>query len=165
MSDALEAINSVLSFEGKYFDDPTAGATNFGISLRFLKTLDPLATASTIKDLTRDDAIAIYKEHFWDANNYSRIASQTLANLLLNLSVNMGAVQAHKLLQRAIRPATGITLVADGLLGSSSMCAIDYASPPALILALKCYADCYYRSLPNADKFLAGWQNRLFSIK
>lgn len=56
----LNAVEFILEFEGGYVNHPNdpGGETNFGISKRAHPDVD-------IKNLTRDDAIAIYKREYW----------------------------------------------------------------------------------------------------
>lgn len=65
-------------WEGGYCNDPDdpGGATNYGISLRWLKSLglnqgdidrDGDIDASDIRALSKEQAAALFKEKFWDA--------------------------------------------------------------------------------------------------
>ena len=58
-----EIIEVVLHHEGGYVNDPKdpGGETNFGIAKRSHPDVD-------IKNLTKDGAKEIYKEHYWDKN-------------------------------------------------------------------------------------------------
>ena len=53
MADFKQAIAKVLKNEGGYVDNPNdlGGTTNFGISLRFLQSIDKTATKETIKNI------------------------------------------------------------------------------------------------------------------
>lgn len=94
MADFTTAVNLVLTQEGGVVDDPSdaGGVTNFGISQRAFPNIN-------VRLLTRADAIAIYKENYWQ---YDNVQSQQLANLLLSLTVNMGKAGAIRLLQRSL---------------------------------------------------------------
>lgn len=164
MSHFDRAMQTVLHHEGGYVDDPhdAGGATKYGISLRWLKTVDKNADKSIIKNLTLGTAVKLYKTHWWDRYDYDRINNEQVATKIFDLAVNMGATQAHKLAQRAVRAATGRVLVEDGILGSKSIAAINSANPDILLAALRSEAACYYRSL-NQPRFLNGWLNRAYS--
>jgi len=164
----LDAVELTLENEGGYVNHPSdpGGATNFGISLRFLKTINPEATEDTIKDLTLLEAGKIYIEHFWVANRYCKIESQEVANKVFDMCVNMGQLRANKCLQSAVRAASGAELELDGIIGRNTLREVNEASSCALLAALKVEGAWRYVALVNADisrkVFLRGWLNRVY---
>jgi lysozyme family protein len=89
-SDFQTAVALVLKHEGGYEPPGTGdpgGETNFGISKRAYPNLD-------IKNLTRDDAIAIYQRDYWTPHMASQ-DDQHLANCLLDAAVNQGSGAAE----------------------------------------------------------------------
>ncbi len=174
------AVQKVLEHEGHFSNDPDdpGGATNYGISLRFLlqseegmpahifETLDVdhdgTITAEDIQKMTVEQAKEIYKTLFWDKNDYNKINPQWIAVKVFDLCVNMGAPQAHKCLQRAVRAASSIVLEDDGVLGPKTIAAVNGVNLNMLLSALKSEAAGFYRSL-NRPKYLAGWLNRAYS--
>ena len=151
-----EAIEVVLRHEGGYVNDPNdpGGETNFGLSKRSYPNLQ-------IAALTRDQAMAIYKQDFWNPFPYENIPS-SVATKLFDLAVNMGSLQAFKLLQRAVRAVSGHPLLEDGRLGPTSLEAIRQCAEPCLLAALKSEAAGFYRGLKNPH-FEDGWLNRAYS--
>ena len=152
-----EAVEVVLKHEGGYVsrsDDP-GGETKFGICKRSYPDLD-------IKNLTREQAKEIYRRDWWDKYGYERINDDSLAIKVFDLSVNMGAKQAHKLLQRAINDMSGRLLADDGILGPRTIAAVNAIVPELVLDAFLKRAEGYYRSL-NKPQFLAGWLNRLYA--
>ena len=93
----VQAVEAVLNHEGGYVNDPDdpGGETKWGISRRSYPSLD-------ITNLTREDAIAIYYRDWWRRYKYDLIEDAAVAAKVLDLSVNMGPSQAHKILQREI---------------------------------------------------------------
>jgi lysozyme family protein len=167
------AIGPLLKHEGGFVDHPSdpGGATNWGISLRFLRGLeDPYfdvdqdgdVDADDIKALTRAGAINIYREQWWERYNYGAIEHQALANKVLDLSVNMGPHRAHTLLQQAARAATGIVLRLDGALGPNTLRQVNSALSNELLAAYRSEAAGFYRSLNKPD-FIKGWLNRAYA--
>ena len=175
------AIGPLLKHEGGFVDHPSdpGGATNWGISLRFIRSLqDPYfdvdqdgdIDADDIKALTRDEAINIYREQWWERYNYEDIEDQALANKVLDLSVNMGPHRAHVLLQQAVRSATGLVLALDGVLGPITFNAVNEGKPAIahygladeLLAAYRSEAAGFYRSLNKPD-FIKGWLNRAYA--
>lgn len=78
------AIALVLKHEGGYIDDPAdpGGETKYGISKRSYPDLD-------IKNLTPEEATAIYQRDFWTATMAAQ-SDQRLANCMLDSRVNQG---------------------------------------------------------------------------
>lgn len=178
MSAFLAALETVLRHEGGFVDAPTdpGGATNFGISLRWLRGLgdsngdgwlegdldhDGDVDADDIRKLTRDEAVALYRTQWWERYGYAQIADKAIATKVFDLAVNMGAGQAHKLLQRALR-ATGKIVQEDGVLGPETRAAVDAYAYRGLLPALRSEAAGFYRGL-NKPEFLYGWLNRAYA--
>ena len=160
MSHFDKAIETILEHEGGFVDnvDDPGGATNFGISLRYLKLQGDLdedgwldgdfdhdgdVDAEDIKWITKEDAIDFYKIHFWlpvyDEMTYP------IAEKIFDMNVNMGKRQAHKLVQRAAR-AHGTILDDDGVFGQKTMSAIGMAASP-LLYSIRCTQAGFYRAL------------------
>lgn len=163
MSDFKPALEKLLAAEGGLVDNPKdpGGITKYGISLRFLQNLNSSITPDYVKSLTVDQAGSIYKEHFWDKNNYTAISNQDVANSVFLFAVNAGASTSNKCLQRCLRAVNGTALDDDGILGFKSMVAVNSAPASSVSIAFKCFADAYYRSL-NKPEFIKGWLNRLY---
>lgn len=88
------AVAFVLDREGGYVNDPKdrGGETKYGISKRAHPALD-------IKNLTKDDAIAIYRRDYWDGLKCDDLDSQ-LAFVVFDTAVNMGKGRALALLSQ-----------------------------------------------------------------
>jgi len=182
MSTFERAIPTVLYHEGRYVDHPCdpGGATNFGISLRFLMQTgdlncdgwrdgdinqDGVINAEDIKALSEERATELYRIYFWIKNNYGEIEDQAIATKIFDLAVNMGSYSANKVAQQAVRAASGLSLATDGIMGSQTFRGINYCKPNLLMVALKSEAAGYYRSIRyNGSKdFIKGWLNRAYS--
>lgn len=177
------ALRTVLGHEGGYTNDKgdPGGPTNFGISLRFALSLgdadgdgrldldldhDGDVDAADIRLMTRDDAARVYRSQWWDRYGYGRLVLP-IATKVFDLAVNTGAVQAHKILQRAVRATGGPVLVDDGAFGPKTLAAAIDAPARDLVVGLRSEAAGFYRGLvltkPALSKFLAGWLNRAYS--
>ncbi len=178
MSSFTIAVFILLTHEGTFVDHPAdpGGATNYGISLRYLKTIGDLdgdgyqdgdldkdgdVDAEDIRQMTRDEAIHLYATQWWERYGYYRIYSQDVANKVLDLSVNTGARRAHIIVQRALR-AAGKQVREDGILGPKTLDAINTTTPRQLVIAIRAEAAAFYRSL-NQPKFIQGWLNRAYA--
>ena len=169
-----EAIPTILEHEGGYVNDPadSGGATNWGISLRFLKGLegdfdydnDGDVDADDIKALPQKSAIGIYWREFWDKYNYEEIIHQDVATKIFDLCVNMGSRSAHKCLQRALMSAGPSHLKIDGIIGPKTLWAVNQSVEQSLLSALRSEAACFYRTLiakkPQMKKYESGWMKR-----
>ena len=93
--DYKEIISQVLKHEGGYVNDPTdmGGETNFGITKRWYPDLD-------IKNLTKEDAIEIYKKDYWDRYKLDEMPTN-LQHIYFDMVVNMGARNAGKIMQKS----------------------------------------------------------------
>lgn len=91
------AAEFILKQEGGYVaNDAGKGPTNFGINSQANPGVD-------VKNLTRDDAKAIYKSKYWDAIGGDQLNEQNpaLALVAFDTAVNMGAPTAKKMLAEA----------------------------------------------------------------
>lgn len=156
-----KAIAVVLAHEGGYVNNPAdpGGETKFGISKRSYPNLD-------IKNLTRDQAVEIYRRNWWDRLRLGELQDTDVATKVFDLAVNMGAGTSVKLLQRALR-AVGRTVTADGVMGPQTIAAVNAAEPRALLAALRAEAAGHYRLLiaknPKLAVFEQGWMNRAYA--
>jgi lysozyme family protein len=172
-----DAIGPLLHHEGGFVDHPNdpGGATNYGVSLRYVAKEyglkmdidgDGDLDADDIRQMTVDQAKAIYRRDWWDRYGYGQIADQGVATRMFSFSVNMGATQAHLIAQRACR-ACGLPLVEDGIIGAKSRTTINAIPPAIYTAALRSEAAGYYRLIaalrPEFETFLTGWLNRAYA--
>jgi lysozyme family protein len=187
MADVHGAIAFVLLNEDGFVDNPndSGGATNFGLSLRFLRqipedklrkygifTAPELLSLKDIKDLTSDQAWTIYEQEFWK-ENYSKIAPQVIANHLFDMCVLHGENQAIKILQRAFWAlAYKKDLIKDdGIFGEMTLGMVNeitYDDHKNLLSCMLAERAGYMRLLcvenPKNKEFLDGWLNRCYRI-
>lgn len=155
------ALTYLLSHEGGYVNDKSdpGGETMYGISKRSYPHLD-------IKHLKMDQAKQIYHDDFWDKYGYERILSQELANKIFDMAVNLGPVNAHKVVQTACNVVLDLKIPVDGIFGKRTLGAVNdaYAIDMDLELyrAMCHYQANYYESIGH-KKFLRGWLLRAFS--
>jgi len=154
------AIAKVLEHEGGYIHDPDdpGGETHWGITKRSYPDLD-------IKRLSREDAVTIYWRDWWEKYGYGTLP-ESIGEKLLDLSVNVGASRAHKLLQQALR-ACEWPVDVDGKLGPVTRRAVATVPTFALLAALRSEAAGYYRELiarqPARAKWERGWISRAYA--
>jgi lysozyme family protein len=184
MAEFEKAIAFVLPNEGGFVDNPndSGGATNFGLSLRFLRTLPVESlrkygvfvtpedlSVENVKELTLDQARNIYKSEFWDNAPYEKIALQCVANYIFDMAVNHGEHQAIKIAQRAVWAsyATINVIKDDGIFGDETLVAIDYLQGH-ILPCLRSERAGFMRLLAvknsKDEEFLHGWLNRCYRI-
>jgi lysozyme family protein len=179
------AIPTILQQEGHYSDDKSdpGGATNFGISLRFLKTTgdidlnglvdgdidgDGNIDINDIKKMKPVDAERLYRLYWWDKYQYGKIMQQRVATKVFSLAVNMGAQAAHKVVQRATWAQYSYQSIKDdGILGNTSMGFINSANPDCMLCCIRAEAANFYRLIikknPSLIKYEKGWMNRAYA--
>ena len=176
----LKAFNNTLGHEGGYNEvkGDAGGATNFGVSLRFLEGVfsadvtvdidkDGDVDKHDIKALSKEKAQEIYYKHFWLKNKCDLISNEIIANKFFDMSVNMGLVQAAKLLQRSLNHFKLFNIVEDGKIGPKTLQAANQVHPEQLLHVMRKECECFYLRLveqkPQYKKFLKGWLNRALS--
>jgi lysozyme family protein len=169
------ALNLLLKHEGGFVNDLSdlGGATNYGISLRFLraqKIINGDIDAKDIEALTPEKAAELYKKEFWEKSEVSRIINQRISNMLFGLCVNLGKKSAIKLFQNAINAVSinkNQLLEVDGVLGDKTIKKANKIEEQQLISSYKYAASAYYRGLTlknkNLDRFIHGWLQRVNS--
>ena len=174
----LHALQETLQKEGRLSANSAdrGGVTDYGISLRFLKTLplidaditgDGHVTEADIHALTPSDVAKLYRKHFWDYYRLDEIRHPRIAVKAFDLLVNMRSVSAVKISQRALR-ACGKPVLEDGGLGSRTFAAINEIQDELrLLAAMRSEAFGLYQLIVAKDAtqagFLNGWKNRAYS--
>ena len=166
-----KAIGPLLEHEGGFNDikEDRGGATNYGISLRFLKkkgidvNLDGKIDWYDVKWMTEDQAIEYYRRYFWH-EGYDELPDR-IASKTFNFGVNAGNAVSNKILQRSVNAIEG-KLKVDGVIGPKTVAAVKKVNEGSLLfefvrLQSLFYADIVIRST-DQKKFLRGWLNRAF---
>ena len=166
-----EAVKHVLKHEGGFVHhaaDP-GGATNMGISLRFLKGVDGdlnndgVVDVHDILEMTEEQAIELYREHFW--NPAFEELQDLVASKVFDMSVNMGERRSVTILQQSVNCLRGgERVVTDGLIGPQTIEWSNRTYTPGLIQEICRQQVKFYESLvdkdPDLGVFLDGWKNR-----
>lgn len=166
------SVTSILKHEGGLSNDPgdPGGITHWGISLRYLKSIgydlnkDGSVNAEDVIGLPVKNAIAIYREHWWDQYHYSQFNQLIVVEKVFDLAVNMGGFAAHKLLQIAINRLIDKPIAVDGVLGPQTFTAANNQDGAALRQQLRDCAEHKYIEIlaehPNMEWARKGWLNR-----
>jgi len=165
-------VNFVIAREGTAYvrDYSINEESRMGITTHTYKRYYGHINSSSIKNLTKDQAVAIYKKFYWDANNLDKIAklgyTKTVATLM-DSEVNLGSSRANKMLQKIIgmpyNERNGI--IDDNTLSYIKKSDInDDSLYIKLIFARKTYYTRLVHKRPVFSKYKTGWFNRLDSI-
>ena len=181
MANFDSCLQYVLKHEGglsEHKKDP-GGITNFGISLRFLRELDPddlkrvgiftEVTEQTIRELTKDQAEKIYFSEFWVNRPFEKIQNPFIGKYLFDMAVHHGMSQTTRLAQRACCSAQKVKdyVKDDGIFGPKTIQAVNQASfmlIPALISERTGFMRQLVAVKPALEVFLEGWLIRAFDI-
>jgi lysozyme family protein len=159
-----DCLARVLREEGGYINNPRdpGGATNMGITIAELsrwRGITSRVTADDVKNLSRAEASAIYKAHYWDAIHGDDLpAGVDLA--VFDSAVNSGCHRASEWLQGA----AGCSPV-DGIIGHATLATVASRNPHELIQAVLLRRMDFDRSLPSWVVFGRGWADRVARVR
>jgi lysozyme family protein len=147
----------VFRSEGGYVNnkhDP-GGCTNLGVTIHTLKRWrKKKTTCRHIKNLTKKEAMKIYKRYYWDVIGGDRLPAG--ANyVIFDMAVNAGTKRAIKLAQRAAK------VVQDGKIGPVTIGAINRMGGIRFIKSFSRVRLAYYKRLKGWKHFGRGWRNRV----
>jgi len=150
------AVTRLFKLEGGYAQkDSTAGSVNFGITERFLDTINyPVKPI----DLTKKEAKELYRVYFWNKLKLDNIRHENLAQLIFICAVNVGTNRAIQLLQRIVGVRT------DGIIGPMTLKAVNQCSEGLLLDLFRLQMECFYMQLAKQKKYkkyLKTWLERL----
>src|SRR5208337_4441015 len=104
---------------------------------------------------------AFYHDNYWLPIKGDLIISQSIANKLFDLAVNMGINPAVKCLQKAIEICC-CNINVDGVIGNATLDAINKCNDVHNLLSeFKSEAKAHYENL-NKPEDIKGWLNRLY---
>ena len=170
MADFEVAVKLTLDFEGGYSSDPNdpGGETYKGISRRNNPDwagwviIDGYKSSPEFPRILEADTrlqsltALEFREGYWK-NLYSQIDSQSVANKIFDMGVNMGVGTAVKLLQAAL------AITQDGFFGTDTLLETNRHGDD-LLAPYKAKLVQHYENLvaanPALGKFLAGWLRR-----
>lgn len=119
-----------LGKEGGYSNDTadTGGETNWGITLAVARAF---GYQGAMRDMTRDQAVTIYRRRYWTAPRFDQVAliDGPLAARMLDCGINCGPAVPGKFLQRALNALNNggkmyPDMTADGGVGNVTLAAL-----------------------------------------
>ena len=155
----------ILRWEGGFSDHPAdrGGATNRGVTLAtFQQFYGADRTADDLRGMTDAQWLHIFREGYWNRWQADRIASQSLANILVDW---VWASGTHGI----TRPQKILGVEADGIVGERTLAALAARDPEPLFHQLKAariaFVEGIVRENPSQKVFLRGWKNRINAIE
>ncbi|MBU1040136.1 MAG: hypothetical protein KKF77_03430 [Proteobacteria bacterium] len=171
----------VQKWEGGFVDDPSdpGGATNFGVSLRWLRDIgidvdgDGDVDADDVRALSPVQALGLFRQRFWDALSLDDVPGDP-AVCIFDAAVNCGARRSVLLAQQVCNAYTGNLIAEDGVFGPGTRARIQsicygMQAEDAFATRLLASRERFYHNLvevkPELGKFLGGWKNRVNSLR
>ncbi len=147
-----DAFKAVIGEEGGYIDDAQdpGGETKFGISKRSYPDLD-------IKNLTLDDAKAIYQKNYWQPMRGDDLPPK-IAFQVFDFAVNAGVKRSVEAMQCAL------DIPDDGIVGDGTIGAAQRAGPENFALLFAVERILHYAAQPSFPKFGRGWARRAVTV-
>jgi lysozyme family protein len=156
-----EALRRVLAHEGGYSHHPSdpGGPTNFGITIHdFRKHLKRSASAADVRAMTVQQARAIYRAHYWDAQHCDALPAG-LDYAMFDYGVNSGVGRSVRVLQRLLRRAD------DGRVSEALLAAARERDSAELVRRLCDERLVFLKRLKTWPVFGAGWGRRVAEVK
>lgn len=156
-----ESLRRLLISEGGYSDHPSdpGGPTKFGITLTvYRQYVKPDATAADIKTMKAEEAEAIYRARYWDAQRCDELPAG-VDYALFDYGVNSGNGRAKKVLQRIVGVKD------DGVLGPITMAAVAARDPKDIIVEICDERLRFLRPLKTWNVFGKGWTRRVEEVR
>lgn len=164
-------VKVTLEHEGYFSDDQDdrGGATKYGISQRFLNGIRYHKKAH---ELTKEDAVELYYQHFWLKCN-CELLHPGVALMLFDFGVHSGVAGACKELQRVLSYETEINLAIDGIIGNKTIKALNTVIQKtggyeAVVQGLSTKRGLLFFNIIDTrdrqSKYFRGWFKRLWRI-
>ena len=155
----------ILRWEGGFSDHPAdrGGATNRGVTLAtFRHFYGADRTADDLRGMTDAQWLRIFREGYWNRWQADCVASQSLANLLVDW---VWASGTHGI----TRPQRILGVEADGIVGERTLAALAARDPEPLFHQLRAariaFVEDIVRENPSQKVFLRSWKNRINAIE
>jgi lysozyme family protein len=107
-----------------------------------------------IKNLTWEEAKAIYRRDFWDKIGGDRLKGAA-AFAVLDAAINSGITAATKWLQRAVGAKQ------DGVIGPATLAAIEATDPTDIALRVNGFRLQFMTELSTWPRYGKGWARRI----
>lgn len=147
--------------QGNYNSNGQNVGTQYGISARFYEQIKGFPpSVQDIKSITKSEAIALYKAHFWLKLQADKIVDQYIANTIVDHHVNTG--KGVKLAQATLNYYFNYDLATDNIIGNNTLTALNSVHPQSFVQKYNDERKKYYQAISEKDStFLNGWIKRV----
>ena len=156
------ALTRLLQHEGGYTnhpDDP-GGPTNFGITIAdYRRYAKADATADDVRAMRVDEAKAIYRKRYWDAQRCDELPAG-VDYAVFDYGVNSGIGRSGKVLRRVLHLPDDSSAVGDDVIAAARA-----ADPRALVAAVCDERLRFLQSLKTWSVFGKGWGRRVDEVR
>lgn len=157
-----EALRRLLAHEGGYTNDGAdpGGPTNIGITIAdYRRYVKADATAADVKTMRVDEAEAIYRARYWDAQRCDDLPAG-VDYAVFDYGVNSGIGRSGKVLRHELKLADDTSEVTEAAIALARA-----ADATALIPAICDERLRFLQSLKTWDVFGKGWARRVAEVK
>lgn len=161
LSNYDQCLSRVLKDEGGYTNEATdpGGPTNFGITiLDYRHYVKADASAQDVKNMKLEEAKAIYKSKYWDAQRCSDLPSG-VDYAVFDYGINSGIGRSQKVLQQLV----GVPV--DGVIGPQTIAAVSKQDPIKLINAICDERLKFLKGLSIWPTYGKGWSRRVAGVR
>jgi lysozyme family protein len=168
VSQFLPAFNYILGWEDSKHEyaivPDTGGSAISGINSKAWP--EQYAEIAKLPQADRGSAVSnFYSVYFWNPIQIGGIASQDVANRVLDMCVNGGRATGVMCLQRAVNACSGhMALETDGIIGAKTLEAVNAIEPETLLAAYRNARVAYYEAVlqanPSDEEYRADWLKR-----
>lgn len=156
------ALACLLQHEGGYTNHPAdpGGPTNFGITIAdYRKFVKPGATAGDVKAMKVEEAKAIYRAKYWDAQRCDELPAG-VDYAVFDYGVNSGLGRSGKVLRRVLKLTDNTGAVNDMVIAAARA-----ADAKALVSAICGERLRFLQSLKTWPVFGGGWGRRVAEVQ
>lgn len=157
-----DALARLLAHEGGYTNDAAdpGGPTNFGITITdYRNYVKPNATAADVRTMKLDEAKAIYRSKYWDAQRCDELPAG-VDYAVFDYGVNSGIGRSGKVLRRCLKLADTTGAVNDAVIAAAAA-----ADAKVLIVTICDERLRFLQSLKTWGTFGKGWGARVAEVK
>lgn len=157
-----ESLRRLLAHEGGYVNHPSdpGGPTNFGITLAdYRRYCKPNATAADVRSMKLDEAKAIYRAKYWNAQRCDELPAGVDYSIF-DYGVNSGVGRSGKVLRRVVGLPDSTSVVTDEVLR-----AVAKRDPKALVAAINDERLTFLKRLRTWPVFGKGWARRVAEVR
>ena len=169
MADYKHIIPFIKKAEGGWVNNPNdpGGETNVGITYKVWQTMFG-PTHNRFMTMADADWDAIFKEYYWNEMCGDTIASQRIADIVVDWVWNSGKHNPEMYVQDILIHSFGQNIAEDGDFGPASVAAINAVDEEKLWNDIVAKRLWYYDQLvtlrPSNAQFLQGWKNRVNNL-